>query len=53
VRWRGAPGYRLAEVDLAGRPIAGRETHDGVADEVDLDLGPWRIQTLRATCVSG
>jgi len=48
VRWRGAPGHRLAPVDLAGRPLGAGQTQEGVADAVDLALGPWRIGTLRA-----
>jgi hypothetical protein len=48
VRWGGAPTQRLARVDLAGRPLPG-ETHESVEPARDLELGPWRIETLRAS----
>ena len=48
VRWSGAAGHRLGRVDLAGNLVPG-QTQEGVTDGIQLDLGPWRIETLRAS----
>jgi len=48
VRFRAAPGHVLGLVDLAGRPVRA-QTQQGVEGEATIELGPWRIATLRTT----
>lgn len=48
IRFGGAPVERLLRVDLAGRPLPG-ETPESVEPVRELEIGSWRIETLRAT----